>query len=81
MRTLVPLLLAVSFARAEIVTSKIEYRDGDAVLEGILVHDDEAQLAELHVLAQQRVRADDDIGLSLLHFALDRRRVLRADEP
>jgi len=80
MRTLVPLLLAVSFARAEIVTSKIEYRDGDAVLEGILVHDDEAEGKRPGVLVvhqwmgiseHERTMAKRLAGLGYVAFVAD----------
>ena len=43
MRSIAILLLLVSFSRAEIVTQKIEYKDGETVLEGVVVYDSEAK--------------------------------------
>ena len=46
----------------------------------LLVDDDEAQVLELHALAEQRVGADDDVDLAVGETLLDFGRLLRGDE-
>src|ERR1051326_9467440 len=46
----------------------------------LLVDDDEAELVELHVFREQRVRADDDVDLALGQFGLGLLRLFGADK-
>ena len=46
----------------------------------LLVDDEKAQIAELHALGEERMRADDDVDIALGETLLDRVDLLAADE-
>ena len=56
----VALIVSTSTLLAELLDLLL-VRDAEALL---LVHDQQAEIAELHVLRQQPVRADDDVDLA-----------------
>ncbi len=47
----------------------------------LLVDDEETQPRKLYLLAEQRMRADDDVELAALEPVLDLRQLLRPDQP
>src|ERR1700722_2101312 len=47
----------------------------------LLIHDDEAEVLESHGLAQDRMRADDDVDAALCEAFLDLAAFRRADHP